>query len=235
MARPRLRRRLDAKTPALLPRETNGMMAAMGDPARKMEPATLEDLRATLDDEHGYEIIDGELVRREMTSWAHGRGLSRLNIRIGDPFDRPPDRGGPGGWWIMVDVTIELAPTQIYRPDLLGFRRERVPTPPTGFPVRLRPDWVCEILSPSNARNDKVKKLRNYHRFEIPHYWILDPMDESLLVFRWTEPGFTLVQTATRGERIHAEPFGAVELDLDDILGEPPPRRDARAPLTGRS
>jgi Uma2 family endonuclease len=196
-----------------------GKIAAMGDPARKVEPATLAELLALPEDER-WELLDGELVRQEMTGFAHGSALLGLGAPIRDQYGRPPGPRGPGGWWFGADVTIELASDQVYRPDLVGWRRDRVPTRPTGFPVRIRPDWVCEILSPSNARNDTVKKLRSYHRHQVPYYWILDPREESLLVLRWAEPGYMTVQTALRGERLCAEPFDAIELDMDDILGD---------------
>jgi Uma2 family endonuclease len=120
----------------------------------------------------------------------------------------------------MTDVTIELAPNQVYRPDILGFRRERVSIRPTDFPVRIRPDWICEVVSPSNPENDRVKKLNHYHRAGVPHYWILDPRDQILTVLRWSEPGYITVQAGIRGEKLRAEPFEEVELDMDDIFDD---------------
>jgi Uma2 family endonuclease len=196
--------------------------------ARKV--ATLDDLLAIPEDERRHEIIDGELVQQAMTSFVHGRALNRLGGRIGDPYDRPPGRRGPGGWWFATDVDIAFAPDQIYRPDIAGWRRDRVPSPPQDFPVRIRPDWVCEIVSPGNARNDKVKKFRTYHRCQVPHYWILDPMEEILHVYRWAEPGYITVVTVERGERIRAEPFEAVEIDLDELFGDKAGDEDPQEP-----
>ena len=34
----------------------------------------------------------------------------------------------------------------VFRPDLAGWRRERAALRPTGRPIRIRPDWICEIL-----------------------------------------------------------------------------------------
>jgi Uma2 family endonuclease len=195
-------------------------MTGMGSRARKLKPATLEDLLAIPEDKRRHEIIDGELVQKVMPSPHHGHGLVRLSARIGDPYGRPAGRRGPGGWWILADIDVELAPDQIYRPDLAGWRRERMPTLPKASPVRIRPDWVCEILSPSNATNDTIKKFRTYHRCQVPHYWILDPTNESLVVYRWAEEGYLAVATAQRGERVRAEPFDAVEIDLDELFGD---------------
>ncbi|MDI1451590.1 Uma2 family endonuclease [Polyangium sp. 6x1] len=192
----------------------------MASPARKSKPATIEDLLAIPEEERRHEIIDGELVQKAQPSFTHGRGQARLGARISDPYDRPSGRRGPGGWWIVVDVEIELAPNEIYRPDLVGWRRDRVPEPPKEWPVRIRPDWVCEVLSPNNRSNDRVRKYRKYHRYALPHYWLLDPIDETLTVFRWTEPGYLVALIAERGERVRAEPFEAVELDIDELFGD---------------
>ncbi|MDC3956022.1 Uma2 family endonuclease [Polyangium jinanense] len=192
----------------------------MGSPARKVKPATIEDLLAIPEEERRHEIIDGELVQKAQPTFTHGRGQGRLYGRVSEPYDRRPGRRGPGGFWLALDVEVALAPNQIYRPDLVGWRRERVPEQPTEWPVRIRPDWVCEVLSPNNRSNDRVKKYRNYHRFEVPHYWILDPMDETLTVFRWTEPGYLVALIAEGGERVHAEPFEAVELDINELFGD---------------
>ena len=42
------------------------------------------------------------------------------------------------------------------------------------------PDWICEVLSESNPANDEIRKLRRYHQAGVPHYWIIDPVSETL-------------------------------------------------------
>ena len=46
-------------------------------------------------------------------------------------------------------------------PDFAGWRRERMPKPPAPSEpfVTLAPDWVCEVLSPSTVKLDRVRKL----------------------------------------------------------------------------
>lgn len=108
------------------------------------------------------------------------------------------------------------------RPDVLGWRRERVPARPTGFLLRVRPDWVAEILSPSNAGVDRVRKLRLYHRAGVPHCWMADPMEGTLVVMRWSPDGYTTVLAAERGETVRAEPFEAVTLEVGALFGDDP-------------
>jgi len=86
------------------------------------------------------------------------------------------------------------------------------PKRPSGRPVSIRPDWVCELVSPSNAKHDRVDKFQVLHRNGVPHYWIADPLDHVLTVHRWHESGYLVVLAATAGDTIRAEPFEAVEL-----------------------
>jgi len=187
--------------------------------ARVRSPSTVADLLAIPSDERFHEIMDGELVRKAMPSFEHGDAQSALASCLKGPFQRRAGGALPGGWWIGTEVEVELAPSHVYRPDIAGWRRDRVPERPRGTPIRIRPDWVCEVLSPSNPGTDRVKKLNHYHRFEVPHYWIVDPMEESLSVFRWTADGYLLVLAADREGRVRAEPFDAVELPVKSLFG----------------
>jgi Uma2 family endonuclease len=82
---------------------------------------------------------------------------------------------------------------------------------------------ICEIVSPTNAKDDTIKKLRLYHRFEIPHYWLVDPRDATLTAMRWHPDGYVTLARAERGEVVRAEPFEAVELAVGTLFGDDPP------------
>jgi Uma2 family endonuclease len=191
--------------------------------------ATVVDLLAIPEHERFHEVVDGEIVRKAMPSGPHGRTQSRVVSRIGGPYDRRPGGRLPGGWWIVTEVEIELEEHQVYRPDVVGWQRDRLPDLPKQTPITVRPDWVCEVLSESNASNDLVRKMRGYHRAGLPHYWVVDPAEETLTVYRWTADGFLLVLAADREERARAEPFDAVELFVGALFGadEEPPVDDA--------
>jgi Uma2 family endonuclease len=79
---------------------------------------------------------------------------------------------------------------------------------------QLRPDWVCEVSSPSTAALDRNPKLRVYAREGIPHCWIVDPLAKTLETFRLEAGDWVPVAAHAGTERVHAEPFEAVELDL---------------------
>lgn len=172
------------------------------------------------DEGRAVELVDGEVVEKAMPSPEHGSAQTKLSEALGPWNRRAGGPRGPGGWWLMNEVDLRYPRSrQIFRHDAIGFRREVHPERPKGMPVDARPDWVCEILSPTNARMDIVKKQRALHAEGVPYYWLLDPERELLIVLRWSEPGYHQLLTAEIGERVRAEPFDAIEISMNELFG----------------
>jgi Uma2 family endonuclease len=165
------------------------------------------------------EIIEGELVDKAAPSPEHGSAQFALGGLLFGPFGLRSGGNGPGGWWLMTEVEVQYELSEVFRHDLVGWRRERSPQRPDGRPVLLRPDWVCEILSASNASNDTVRKLRTLHEFAVPHYWLVDPERLTLTVLRWTPDGYLEALAAAAPEVVRAEPFDAADLPLATLFG----------------
>jgi Uma2 family endonuclease len=186
--------------------------------------ATPDDFWAIPEADRFHELIDGEIIPKAAPSGEHGDAQAGVVGVLRTPFQRSSGgRGGPGGWWIMTEVEVMLAGTQIVRPDIQGWRRDRCPERPIGSPVKQRPDWICEVVSPSKPNHDTIKKLRLYHRSEIPHYWIVDPREATLTVMRWSPDGYVTLMRAERGETVRPEPFQQIELAVGTLFGDDPP------------
>jgi Uma2 family endonuclease len=179
--------------------------------------ATYEDL-LSLPAEVRAEVIDGELVVEPSPSPLHQGAVGGVLAELRSPFER--GRGGPGGWWLILDVDVFFGPHDVVRPDITGWRRERVPEYPSERPVRATPDWVCEALSPGTAARDQGEKRAIYQRSGVAWYWIVDPANRSLQVYRLTADGYLLdTSVGDRGyARLH--PFEAVELELEALFPE---------------
>jgi len=181
--------------------------------------ATLADLLAVADEKPYYELLDGELSQKAAPLFSHGRLQPRLANQLIRHFGDDAADDEPGGWWIGTEVHVQLATQDAVVPDLVGWRMDRCPEAPAGFPVKIRPDWICEIVSPSNPSRDTVRKLRIYHRASIPHYWLADPEQQSLTVFRWQPEGYLVTLSAQPPEQVRPEPFDAVEYSVAALLG----------------
>lgn len=154
-----------------------------------------------------------------MPSPAHAATELELAAAIA-PFNRRPGGRDPGGWWLFTEIHAEYQRGEVYCHDAAGWRRDRVPERPSQWPVRLRPDWVCEIVSPKHEKQDLVIKPRVLHTAEVTHYWVLDPEERILLLHRWSRDGYIVVQRAAAGEIVRAEPFEALELRVGLLFGE---------------
>ena len=185
---------------------------------RKQGSATAADL-AELE---RSEVIAGEVHEKAAPRAEHGGAQAALAAILWSRFHRRAGGPNPGGWRIITSVEINFETNEVYVPDLAGWRRDNAPQRPSGRPVRIRPDWVCEILPPSTARRDQITKLRTFHRCGVGHYWIVDPERELLVVQRWSADGYVVVLTAGRDETVRAEPFDAVELAVGELFGDDP-------------
>ena len=160
------------------------------------------------------EVVDGVLYTNPRPALPHARASSSLGVKIGGPFDH--DAGGPGGWWIIDEPELHLG-EDILVPDLAGWRRERLPDFPTAAYSTLAPDWVCEVLSPSTRKLDLHAKRPVYAREEVPHLWLVDPMDRTLEAFELRDGEWVLFATAKDDEPVQVRPFEAVSFSLGDL------------------
>jgi Uma2 family endonuclease len=159
------------------------------------------------------ELIGGQLHVSPRPASPHARATSRLGGELDRPFDR--GIGGPGGWIILFEPELHIV-DDVLVPDLAGWRRERMPELPHTAAFELAPDWVCEVLSPSTAALDRVEKMPVYARACVRHAWLVDPLVKTLEVFRLDAGGWRLVGAFTQ-PRVRAEPFDAVELELEAL------------------
>ncbi len=139
---------------------------------------------------------------------------------IGGPYDDDDGRGGPGGWWILLEVDVRLSPHDVVRPDLAGWRRERLPRPWDMRPIDAVPDWLCEIVSPSNASVDRVRKRELYARHGVPYYWLVDPGQRRLEALRLDADRHASIEIGAYDDASVARiaPFEEVELEVQRLF-----------------
>lgn len=138
---------------------------------------TAEMVRALPDDGKRYEVIDGELFVTPAPSWRHGDAVLALVRRL-DPYLREHRLGHLK----IAPQEVEFDPRNLVEPDLfvvplVGGRR------PLRWEDVRRLQLAIEILSPSTARADRLRKRALYQRERVPEYWIVDP--DARVVERW--------------------------------------------------
>jgi Uma2 family endonuclease len=183
-----------------------------------LRPATYEDLLKVPDDLIG-ELIDGELYTSPRPAIPHMNVSSVLGGDLNVRFQR--GRGGPGGWWILVEPELHVEGHGAI-PDIAGWRREYLAVLPTTATIDVAPAWVCEVQSPSTARIDRVKKLPMYAEIGVQHVWMIDPVLRTLEVLRLENDRWILAGNYGGDDLVRAEPFEAVEIELAALWIDPP-------------
>lgn len=182
--------------------------------AKTKQGATYDQILALPDNVVG-EILEGELIASPRPASPHAVATSALGADLGGAFHRPPGGpAGPGGWWILYEPELHLH-GDVVVPDMAGWRRERMPHVPNVAAFELPPDWACEVISPLSARYDRGAKMRIYGREGVRHVWLVDPLARMLEVFRAENSRWVFLATFCEAERIRAEPFEAIELELE--------------------
>lgn len=181
------------------------------DPSRL---ATYEDLLACPEDER-VELLNGIVVAQASPLPEHNNIGLCLAAALLPAFQF--GRGGPGGWWMINDVDVRFTPHDVVRPDIAGWRQERLPSPWGKRPIDVVPDWICEVLSPSTRRGDRGVKMGLYARYGVPYYWLVEPF-EAIEVFALEQGRWVRIGWYEKGAVAWIPPFEAVELSLADAF-----------------
>lgn len=84
---------------------------------------------------------------------------------------------------------VVLSEFDVVQPDLLFISSARASII-TEKNIQGPPDLVIEILSETTRRTDEVIKRKQYERFGVSEYWIVDPELETVKVYRLTDQGY---------------------------------------------
>ncbi|MCY1060669.1 Uma2 family endonuclease [Nannocystis sp. SCPEA4] len=186
--------------------------------ARKL--ATYDDLLA-YPSEVKTEIFDGEIHTQPSPLPGHGRAQLALGRYVGGPFDG--DTQDPDGWWILQEIDVRFDGHNVVRPDVVGWRRARLPDPWGMRPIDVVPDWICEVLSPSTEKVDRVRKQHLYARHGVPYYWLVDPAERVLEAFVLDGAQWRIAGTYDDTALARIPPFDAIELPVGRLFPPLPP------------
>src|SRR5438128_6395998 len=126
--------------------------------ASPFEPLCVDDMELLRDDDHRYELWEGELWRMSPTKKRHGRGAARIAVELGVYLN-----ANPIGSLYIAEVGFRVGPKQtLVCPDAAYVSAER--DAPVGddefFPYA--PDIAVEVLSPDNTWPKVRRKVRAY-------------------------------------------------------------------------
>ena len=178
---------------------------------------TYEDLFSLPNDGRRYEIIEGELYEMPAPTLHHATTVMNLIALL------LPVISGLGGRMYTAALDVFFQGADPVQPDILAIL--------PGWQGRLRqrgpegaPDFVIEVLSPSNRGHDLLTKRALYARAGVREYWLVDPMQRTVEVLVLDRDAFHMAQAASAEDaaispllRAAAFPLRAVFAGLDDL------------------
>jgi Uma2 family endonuclease len=172
---------------------------------------TYDDYCDLPNDRNRYEILDGELSVTPAPSTKHQRTSSRLHFvltqhvlanQLGDVYAAPTD--------------LILASTTVVQPDLIFIGND-----PRGIiterAIEGPPALVVEILSATTRRTDRQTKAQLYAKHDVPHYWLIDPDQQSIEAYELSGDQYNLVVKAQDSEPFNPTLFLGLSIPLADL------------------
>lgn len=160
-------------------------------------PFTRADRDALPDDANRYELIDGTLIVTPAPSWRHQSAVLELAVRLRSAC--------PSDLRVFVaplDVTYSV--DTVLQPDLLVLRRSDLGE----RDLEGEPLLAVEVLSPSTRHLDLAFKRARYEAAGCPSYWVVDPLELSIVCWEFEGGGYREVVRASGAEAVSlTKPF----------------------------
>ena len=78
------------------------------------------------------------------------------------------------------------------------------------------PDWIVEIVSPSNSSHDYIRKLNLYADAGVREYWIVNPMNQSMYVYFLEDDKFRTT-AYTLQDKINVNIYDDLWIDFTEL------------------
>jgi len=188
-----------------------------------MTPASLEQLRWTIEDLEGfpdngnrYEIIDGELFVTRAPHIDHQNVAGRiyaallqwsLQSKLGEPVITPG---------VIFSESDAVIPDAIW---ISHSRRTRL-IDDAGHLIGA-PELIVEVLSLSekDKKRDRVNKLKLYSQEGVYEYWIADREQESLEIYRRENGVLTKVMTLYKEDKLASPLLPGFSCEVGFLFG----------------
>ncbi|MFH0907360.1 MAG: Uma2 family endonuclease [bacterium] len=166
-----------------------------------------------MEDDQRAEIIGGELY--DMTPAPASRHQIILRELFGPMFNY--FKGKPCQVYVA-PYDVKLSDEDIVQPDVLVVcdPRQIKRTHVEGAPA-----LVIEIISPSSAQHDKVRKLQLYKQFGVKEYWIVTPFPPMIEILLFDGEFYRLHSIFTQRHELVSPSFPDLRIPLKPVFDFP--------------
>lgn len=153
-----------------------------------------------------YQLINGVVLMSPEPTPRHQRLLVQLVVQMEGAASR-------AGGTVLPEVDVRLGADLVYSPDIAYVGPGRPFSEDAALAIV--PDLVVEILSPSSRGMDLRTKRSDYERFGVREYWVIDPEERRILLFRPRDGAF--VESECSGATASSEVIPGLRFDLAAI------------------
>jgi len=176
---------------------------------------TYDDFLLFPDDGKRHELIDGEHYVTPSPSRKHQAVVWNLAGIIA-----PYLESHPVGRAFVAPFDVIFSDFDVVEPDVLFISKARLEEVLTTKNVRGAPNLVVEIASRSTRSRDETLKRKLYERFGVEEYWVIEPDDDTIVVYKYGDQGYRreFDLAATRGDMLTTPLLPGLQLPLDRIF-----------------
>ena len=184
------------------------------EPGRSSTKLTYDDYVLLPDDGLRHEIIDGEHYVTASPATRHQRIAGSLYYLIRGHLE-----AHPAGEVFIAPFDVILSRFDVVEPDLIYLSRSRSHLL-TEKNLQGAPDLAIEILSSSTRSRDERLKRDAYERTGVDEYWLVDPDEDAIVVFRRGAAGFQEPARLSKssGHPLTTPLLPGFELPLDKVF-----------------
>ena len=164
-----------------------------------------------LDDEHRYEIIEGERVMAPAPSFKHQKIVTRLIHFLSNAVYE-----NNAGEIIVAPLDLVLDDDIVLQPDIIFISQENKEIIKDAA-VFGAPDLVIEILSPASIYRDTQVKKSIYEKAGVKEYWLVFPDEKVIEIFALTRGKYKLISSAEKAGKVKGTVL-AVAVEIKDIF-----------------
>lgn len=170
------------------------------------------DLQQMPEDGRRYELYDGEVFVVPAPLPRHQRVVIAL-VRNLDQYVKTR-----GGEVLLSPIDIVFSDFDVLQPDVVFFTVSRQHHVKADEPIRVPPDLAIEVISPSSAQTDRGKKMQMYSRYGVTEYWIVDPGERRVEVYRLAGRDFALVHVVAPPDVVHSAVVANLEISTSELF-----------------
>ena len=163
-----------------------------------------------------FELIYGEACAMSAPNAYHQSILTELLRQIANYLAGKPCKVYPAPYDVRLFYAEDESDDTVVQPDITVICDEHKRG---AEGCRGAPDFVAEILSPSNSAIEMERKFELYREAGVPEYWVLDPEHKTLHVYRFKD-GLIFPQTYRREDAAKVGIFTDFAVVLDPVFAE---------------